>query len=794
MPNKSLQVLLELEANKFKAGLNQVNKDLNGFSGSIFSLGNMLKFTSFTGLIAGLGFSGKAALNASADYEQAKVSFEVMLGSAEKAGALLKQIADFAAETPFEMPELIDNAKKLLAFGTAAEDIIPTLNKLGDISQGNAEKLNSITDAFGKMQAKGRADMEQLNRFIDAGVPIMTALAKQTGKTKSEIFDLVSQGKVGFSDVKKALQGLTDEGGQFNGMMKKQSETMSGLQSTLSDGFTAISRTIGNRLAPTAKNVLKLMIDMVGQANELLVKYFKMRSLAEENNLNPRIDNSLKRLKGYQEALKKQSDPNVHPLFGDASKENNKKILTNLVNKEKKNLDGYLSKRKKLQEQLKELMTPSTPTGNANTDDSNQDSTKDGGSKKEPKIYDIASGKRELAQYAVDSQYKNKLAYDAIQENIQKQKIEAAVKTMLNQAGIKETEEYYQDIFDLYNNYAQKQHETLVNNETKLNEDKLQINKNYENEIFKINNEKGKNAYINKAESIKQLTLRKNEALKKVELDSQKSTQDQLLANNESFKNTISAFNQKISEDDAKRLAESVKNEADIQRNTALETIIYKNQLAQDALDNQKTALKNLKDAYQDSFMEIFDTTQSWHDKMIKTFELVGKAMLNYVWQTMQAYSTMSGLGRTNSSFWGYLGSSILGMSTGSSTVSAVSNATLPTSFSASPVSLFGNTIPGYASGTNYAQGGLSLVGEDGPELVNLKRGSQVISNDKISLGQGQNNTTYNTVKLSPIFQSLDPATSQKMFEQWYQQTLERLPGAIKDNKNGLRTTIKANS
>jgi len=204
------------------------------------------------GLTAGvtlpiLGFAA-AAIKGAADAEQLEVSFTTMLGSAEKAQTLIAQLSKFAATTPFETPEIANAGKQLLAFGVSADDIIPTLTKLGDISAGLNIPLGDMAYLFGTNRAQGKLMTGDLNQLASRGVPIIAALAKTMGVAESSIKDMASEGKISFDDFNKALDSLTEKGGQFSGLMEAQSGTFSGLLSTMSDNVGLTMTEIGKAI------------------------------------------------------------------------------------------------------------------------------------------------------------------------------------------------------------------------------------------------------------------------------------------------------------------------------------------------------------------------------------------------------------------------------------------------------------------------------------------------------------------------------------------------------------------
>lgn len=242
---------------------NVLNK-INGIKGGLLGI-----VAGAAGAAAGIaGF----ALKAAGEFEQSSIAFETMLGSAEKAQALLEDITTFAAQTPFELTGLIDSSKKLLAFGIASEDIISTMTNLGNIAAGvGTDKLPSLTLAFGKIRTKGKASMEELNILLEAGVPILDELSAGFGVTTQELFKMVSAGKVGFGDVDAALGRLATGNGKFANLMEKQSKSFFGIISNIKDTIGILARDIGQTLLPTAKELAKGLLEFV-EANKDLIK------------------------------------------------------------------------------------------------------------------------------------------------------------------------------------------------------------------------------------------------------------------------------------------------------------------------------------------------------------------------------------------------------------------------------------------------------------------------------------------------------------------------------------------
>lgn len=224
---------------------------LSDASGSVQAAGEKMMGTG-TALSLGVtapivGMAG-AAIKAAAEQEQLQIAFETMLGSAERATALMDDINEFSAATPFQSMEVQESAKMLLAFGVGAEDVTDTLRRLGDISAGIGAPLKDMAYLFGTSRVQGRLFSADINQFTSRGVPIIAALAETMGVAQNEVKGLVEEGKVGFPELTAALGYMTDEGGQFAGLMAAQSQSMSGLFSTLKDNIELSAAAIGKTL------------------------------------------------------------------------------------------------------------------------------------------------------------------------------------------------------------------------------------------------------------------------------------------------------------------------------------------------------------------------------------------------------------------------------------------------------------------------------------------------------------------------------------------------------------------
>ena len=260
---------LKTEQIDLKNGLKETTKELKNHKSGISSVStemNKLK-TMVTGFIAAYG--GKKLwemlIGSNAEMEQYTTSLEVMLGSTEKASAMIEKMRDFAAKTPLTLENVISGGSLLISYGVDESNLIDTMTKLGDLASGNAEKMDRITLAYGQMLAKGKVTGEELRQMTEAGVPLQAALAESIGVTGEEFSKMVSKGEVGIDALNKAITGLTTGDGKFAGMMEKQSQTMLGMLSTMQDNISEFFRKMGEGAFGEVKPALQDVSDQLAE-------------------------------------------------------------------------------------------------------------------------------------------------------------------------------------------------------------------------------------------------------------------------------------------------------------------------------------------------------------------------------------------------------------------------------------------------------------------------------------------------------------------------------------------------
>lgn len=220
----------------------------------------------------------KSGVNYNATMESYLTNFKVMLGSEEAAATKLSEIRKMAASTPFSLDDLTSGTQTLLQFGIAADDTTGVLQRLGDISLGNAEKLQTLTRAYGKMSSAQKVTLENVNMMIDAGFNPLNQICDATGESMSDLYKRISDGKVSFSELEAAVEAATSQGGQFYNGMLEASQTFSGRMSTLKDNVSALTGELTSGL-------FAALGDLVVKLNEVVVSFLdsdeKMAQLKE---------------------------------------------------------------------------------------------------------------------------------------------------------------------------------------------------------------------------------------------------------------------------------------------------------------------------------------------------------------------------------------------------------------------------------------------------------------------------------------------------------------------------------
>ena len=205
---------------------------------------------------------GQKILDAAGNMQQFQISLEVMLQSKSKADKLMAEVIEFTKKTPFTLEQTQEATNRLLAYGVASEEVIRTLNSLGNIAAAvGTEKLPQLILAFGQVKAAGHLTGAELRQFQEAGVNMLEALSAATGKSVATIQKDISKGIISFADVQKALYSLGEEGGRFANLMVKQSETITGKLSNLGDSMYQFFAKLGTSRSGLIYGVTEALTD-----------------------------------------------------------------------------------------------------------------------------------------------------------------------------------------------------------------------------------------------------------------------------------------------------------------------------------------------------------------------------------------------------------------------------------------------------------------------------------------------------------------------------------------------------
>ena len=205
-----------------------------------------------------------------AELESQTRSLEVLTGSAQKAGQIIKELQQLGAVTPFTSTELIDSAKRLQAFGVEADKVVETTKRLADVSGATGAELSGLVTAYGQVQAKGRLQGEELLQFQERGVALQTELRKMYGLSGEEFQKALEKGRIGSEAVEVAILRLTSAGGKYANGAIAQSDTLNGRLSTLQDSIGVLAQTIGSTLAPVFQWALTQATAVVSEIQRVI--------------------------------------------------------------------------------------------------------------------------------------------------------------------------------------------------------------------------------------------------------------------------------------------------------------------------------------------------------------------------------------------------------------------------------------------------------------------------------------------------------------------------------------------
>ena len=275
-------------ANSSKSALSSYGNQLkanrtsaSGLSGALGNLGGSLGSLKGLTVAAAAGFAamklkdyGQYALQTAASFEQLAISFRVMTGSAQTGQELTDAIIKLGAETPMTAQQLSKAAQLLLSFGESAENIIPDLKLLGDITGGEVNRFNMLALAFAQVGANGKLMGQDLLQMVNAGFNPLQIMSQTTGKSMGQLREEMSEGRISFQMVAQAMRDATKEGGRYFGLMEQQSQSLNGRLSTLGDTWEQVAKSIGDAFAPAAKTAVNALITL-GENVQKTIEWLK---------------------------------------------------------------------------------------------------------------------------------------------------------------------------------------------------------------------------------------------------------------------------------------------------------------------------------------------------------------------------------------------------------------------------------------------------------------------------------------------------------------------------------------
>jgi len=265
---------LSQTTDKLKGRLDKSNRSLRdtGKSAKVASTGVKGLVGALRPLLAALAVVGTARFIffKTAELETQIASLTKLTDSAEKTNQIIKELQDFGAVTPFTSSELIEQTKRLKAFGFETDKLVDTTKRLSDVAGATGADLTGIATAFGQIRAKGKLQQEENLQLLERGVDITTELKNITGLQGEEFESAMRKGKIGADLVTQALINLTDKGGVFAGGATMQADTLNGKLSTLQDTIDTLARTIGEELKDEIKAVLDISIAAVKQISTFI--------------------------------------------------------------------------------------------------------------------------------------------------------------------------------------------------------------------------------------------------------------------------------------------------------------------------------------------------------------------------------------------------------------------------------------------------------------------------------------------------------------------------------------------
>lgn len=260
-------------AQSMSNSFNRVGDTLKQTSQSVKNIGSTLAPASVA-----MGLIGAKAISSASNFETLGIQLEILTGSAEKGKQLFQELATFSAQTPFELPDIVQATRTLLGSNIALKDVVATTKMLGDVSAGSGADIKSLAVVYGQVAGMTKLQGQDAMQFVSNGIPIWALLQKATGKSIDQLRELASDGKISFDIVNKALTQATEKNGMYFQATQKLSKSLGGLYSTLKDNVNIAFGELGAEMVK-AINLQQLITQISDFAGKLTAKF---KSLSPE--------------------------------------------------------------------------------------------------------------------------------------------------------------------------------------------------------------------------------------------------------------------------------------------------------------------------------------------------------------------------------------------------------------------------------------------------------------------------------------------------------------------------------
>lgn len=237
------------ETKRIVGGITDQVKRAGMVIGAVFGAQTLAQFT-------------RQIVNVRGEMQMLESSFEVLLGG-KGVKAFMDEIKQFAVESPLSLTGVSQAVQTLLGFNVAAEDTIPIIKQIGDISMGNEERFKSLTLAFAQMSSTGKLMGQDLNQMINAGFNPLQEISAKTGKSISILKDEMAKGAISSDMVAQAFKSATAEGGKFYGMTQKQAEGIKGLQAQIEGAAQEMFNDLGKMSEGFISGTYKTTISLI---------------------------------------------------------------------------------------------------------------------------------------------------------------------------------------------------------------------------------------------------------------------------------------------------------------------------------------------------------------------------------------------------------------------------------------------------------------------------------------------------------------------------------------------------